>query len=654
MPDPSPDVVLNNFNLRTAIIILKRNFWLIVVSLICTFAAAVAYLFLAPPKYTSTAVILVDPRQEQIIQADRVIASGPGLDSPVIDSEVELIRSAVVAERVIRKLDLINSEEFKRKSFLAGLIQTVSLNSEEEDKPENRRTELKKTIDLFLKNLSVRRRGLSYVIDVSFTSSNADQSALITNTIVNSYIDDQLDAKYASTKRARAWLSDRLDSLQASVRNAETAVEEYRAEQDLIITAGGTNPYDKQLEEINNQLIAARVEVVERKLKMERRTPSSELKKDYQIALSRQETLEGAFADLSDGAAERERAAIRLRELERQAEASRNLYEAFLTRYKEATEQQSLQSADSRIISSALPSEKPSSPKKSWVFLIAMVVGAGAGTSLSLLREHMDDSIRTADDVTANLDTGYFTMVPEISKANMTEIQTGESLSLMQDNLTSYLDSVRSIFFTMEDQILRSKQPVSGKIVTITSSEPDEGKTTIAVTIAKYAAFRGMRTLLIDGDLKAASASRRLGFEIATPGLIEVLTNDIPPSQVIGRIEGEENLHVICADRDIPNAVEVLSSARMDSLVMSLRENYDLIVIDTAPVARSLETRHLVQLADNLVFVLLWGSTSARLVKTTLDLLNADKNAFTSVVLNRVNFKKLRQYAAYGSSYSHS
>ncbi|MEM9330634.1 MAG: polysaccharide biosynthesis tyrosine autokinase [Pseudomonadota bacterium] len=651
----SPDFVSDGFDVRTALSILQRNVLLIALCIVVALGAALVFLAFTPEKYTASVMMLIDPRQEQILEAEKVISANPGLDSPVVDSEVELIRSLSVTNRVISKLGLENDEEFigkagffsVAKSALSSLIQR----SDEQPDRTSQDPNFVQATRTLTENLDVKRRGLTYVIDISFSAKDPVKATLVANEIAAAYLDDQLDAKYASTTRATDWLSNRLDVLREAVQKAELAVEEFRAGNNLLTITGGENPFDRQLEEINKQLIAARAEVVERKLKLDRRSPSSELQKDYELALSRKVTLENQFEQLADAANDREKSAIRLRELQREADTSRDLYESFLARYKEATEQQSLQSPDSRIVSDALVPSYPSYPRKSWVLVIALFVGASSGVTLSLLREHLDDSIRTPEEVSNRTDCECLALVPDIAQSTLRKFTSGGTSSLADARYSGFTQAIRNILFNLDLPSVFGNSD-SQSVLLVTSCDPNDGKTTLALAIANYAALNGAKTLLIDADIQAASASRRLGFEDEDEGIVELLkSSNANIRAYLKQVSEEPNLYALSAGQETFDAQEMIASARMQQLLDQLKQVFEVIVIDCPPVVDGMETVSLSKLADRLIFVARWGGTSSKYARKIIETIRSKSDTTIGVVLNRVNFKKLRSYTEYSSRF---
>ena len=177
--------------------------------------AALLYLLIVPPIYTAVSVIHVDPRQQREITSETVL-SGIGADAAAVDSHLELIRSTTAARTVVQQLGLLHDPEFSRPSLIALVLETVLPDWGDENPVAAARRHRNKVIGRFREQLSVRRRGLTYIIEVRFDSVDAEKAALIANALADAYLDDQL-----ATKK---WLTERIAKLRGRVSDSERAV----------------------------------------------------------------------------------------------------------------------------------------------------------------------------------------------------------------------------------------------------------------------------------------------------------------------------------------------------------------------------------------------------------------------------------------------
>ncbi len=254
-----------------------RQLWTIVLSRGRLFAAvaglfvllAVSYLLLVPPTYTATSVILADPRQERILTSEAVL-SGIGADAAAVESQVELIRSTALVSKVVDKLNLMADPEFTQPSILGAVIDAIAPGGMQADSETEALLQRNKVIGLFREKMLVRRRGLTYILEVDFDSKDAAKAARIANTIADVYLNDQVEVRSDATSSASRWLDQRIASMRTKVRDADRALAQFKADNN-VIDLGGTNSgltlIKRQIEQINNQLILARARAAETEAK---------------------------------------------------------------------------------------------------------------------------------------------------------------------------------------------------------------------------------------------------------------------------------------------------------------------------------------------------------------------------------------------------
>lgn len=271
---PAPEVVDGNTLDVVGIFHSLRRQWPIVLAgIVLTLIASIIYLMVATPLFTSSASVILDPRQNALLQQQKVMAEGM-LDASVVDSQVEVIGSDRLALDVIRRLNLTNDEEFVPQDtggvialIRGGLSAVKGLlgggGPAVEVSPEQR------AMDVFTKRLGVRRVGLTYVLAIDFTSQSPTKAAKIANTIATAYIEDDLRAKYDSTKRAGAWLQARLADLREQATIGDQAVQVFKTKNNLVDTSRGAMN-EQQLAEINTQLISAKADTSQAKARLDR------------------------------------------------------------------------------------------------------------------------------------------------------------------------------------------------------------------------------------------------------------------------------------------------------------------------------------------------------------------------------------------------
>ncbi len=199
------------FDLREFVSRLRRRVRVIALTAAAIIALAVLALAIISPRYTATAILLADPRQQRVVTSEAVLA-GIGSDAAAVESQVELIASRALAQRVVGNLGLGQDPEFAPGGLLGGAVDAAAaLFGISREKDEQKR--LEEIVDRFQEALKVQRRGLTYVLEVSFSSRDPSKAARITNAVTEAYLADQIGAKYDATFRASGWLNERLTEL---------------------------------------------------------------------------------------------------------------------------------------------------------------------------------------------------------------------------------------------------------------------------------------------------------------------------------------------------------------------------------------------------------------------------------------------------------
>lgn len=248
---------------------LLRQYWIILgTAALCLFGG-ICYLMTAAPSYTALATMIMDTRKFQVMQQQSPVTDAP-VDSSAVESQVEILKSENVALAVIRDLKLADDPEFvgSRTGAAGAVLDFVSgLFTRRAPLSEFDRT--RRAVRTFQKQLDVRRRGMTYVIEISFRSLDPERAAQIANAVADAYIVDQLDSKYQATRRASVWLQDRIQELRSQASNAERAVLDYKKANN-IVTSSGKLLDEQQLGELNTQLVQVKSQVADAKAKLDR------------------------------------------------------------------------------------------------------------------------------------------------------------------------------------------------------------------------------------------------------------------------------------------------------------------------------------------------------------------------------------------------
>jgi succinoglycan biosynthesis transport protein ExoP len=263
----SPEIISSAEMLGSYIGFIRRQYPVILFFLLLAVSAAIIYLFVAPPRYTAQTRLMIDTRKVQLFQQQSVLGD-VAVDSATVDSQVEAVKSENVALPIIKELHLTEDPEFVGSHGLAsviGLIRGLFTSAQPRSEFELTRS----AVSAFQSNLTVKRVGLTYVIEIDYQSLNPERAAQIANAVAEGYIADLLDAKYRTTSRAAIWLQDRLQELRGQASTAERAVLDFKEKNNIVETLGHlTN--EQQLAELSSSIVQARAQTAEAKARLDR------------------------------------------------------------------------------------------------------------------------------------------------------------------------------------------------------------------------------------------------------------------------------------------------------------------------------------------------------------------------------------------------
>ena len=563
-------------------------------------------------------------------------------------------------------------------------------------------------------DLEVARVQRTYVISIGVTSDSPVKAAYLANAVADAYVVDQLNARYDAAKTAANWLAQRMEGMREQVKQSEEAVAGFRREHGLVTTSseGKLTINEQQLSELNGKLVTARAETAARRAAYEQavevqqhggslqtvsevvRSPvisqlrnqqavaaqkiaelSSRynndhplvvraraelrdinnsiaaetariivnLKNEYDVAKAREDSMQKSLDQISGASGLNNDVGIRLRELERTNAANKTLFENFLSQAKITSAQSTFDVRDSRIISPATKGSM-SFPKKKLVLSLALVIGCligiGGGVALDMLNSGFTTQRETEEKLGIPV-LASISLLPPAERTINGKVFDPSTYCRMKP-LSRYAEAVRTL--RMGVQMADVDDPA--KVVLVTSSVPQEGKSTVALSLAYSAVKAGLRTAIIDGDLRHPSVSRFFGLE-KSPGLVDLLTGTGSLEKSILTANG---LTVVPAGSKSQNPPDLLGSARMKSLVEKLRETHDYVIIDTPPVGPVIDAKVAMQLADKVIFVVRWQTTTREMVAQSIDGLNAERK-LAGIALAMVDETKVPRYGPY-SHYS--
>ncbi len=375
------------------------------------------------------------------------------------------------------------------------------------------------------------------------------------------------------------------------------------------------------------------------------------LENELEVISTRERALEQQLSSLKGQSAVLNTSEVRLRELQRDADASRNIYESFLNRMKETEEQAQIINADAQIISRAIPPTSPVFPPPVAFLVLGLIGGALGGTMLSFLVDGLDNRVRSARQLEAELNLFTLGVVPKLP--NIGNPGAVVARILRQPN-GPYTEQVRSVFSAI--RLANLDHPP--RLILVTSALPGEGKTTLSCSLGVFASTSGdsdERALVVDVDLRRPRVATTLGIT-AERGLVDVLTGECPLEEAIVTHEAT-GLDVIPGRKSVGNPTALLLSKRFREFLEDVRSRYAFVIIDMPPVVGFSDAQLVASSADLVVLVSQWEQTRKDAVRAAHDALRGGGAALIGAVLVQADLDRLAQYS-YGykeaaSYYSH-
>lgn len=395
------------------------------------------------------------------------------------------------------------------------------------------------------------------------------------------------------------------------------------------------------------KLISANAELVEanKTLKAEVGKAISSARKEYELAAAQEREFTAMIAEQQNQMRNVSGKAFQLKQLEREVEANRHLYETFLARFKEADVAAEYDVPSARIIDRATTPNTPFKPNRKRMVLIAVLLGLAIGILLAFLREHLDNTFKTKDDVEQWLQLPVIGMLPRLRLGRRRRHSVEREV--LNDPRSAFSEAVNDI----RTAVLFASVDAPPKIVLVTSAVPAEGKTTLASNLALAFSKRG-KTLLVDADLRKGRL-KHVANTINSVGLTDLLAGDCTDQEAIIEDPDAEGLFLLMAGTLPPNPLELISSRRFADELERRKAQFDYIVIDGSPLLPVSDSLVLARMVDSIVFVLRADSTTRETSLEALKRIQAARLRPTGVVFQLVDMRKMRGYGRrYLESYS--
>ena len=686
------------------LMVFRRRLWLFVGAVALALSAVAAVMIMATPVYVATASILIEPRKTQAIDLQSVVQGLPA-DTNVVDTQTQIINSPTMALSVVRALRLDRDPEFVKSDAASydSLVKPIV------KQLPNMSAAERSAVSALLAKVNVKRAGLTYVIDVSARSSSADKAAMIANSFASQYITEDASHRSGLNEEAADFVARRAAELRKQAVADDAAVQQYMIANNLMSAQGATMA-EQEVSQLNQQIAEAQAKLaqergklaaargqlsrgggadigavlasdtirnlraqestasaelaslktkygekypdvqrakdnladIRKQIELERARIVSTLEANVQVAASGLSSLESSRGGARHSLASNSSAQVGLLELQRKAEASSAIYAAFLQRAKETAATADLPHADASISSAARLPDTPAWPNYRLAAIFGLLAAAIIGLVAISIAEYLDGSISTREDVENDLGVAYAGAVPDLkSSAGRENRGTPPYLYVLSHPFSTFAEAIRTV-----STVATRNEASGGRIVTIVSALPREGKTTLAISLARLVALGRGKVVLVDGDLRRHSVSSILvPQENHEERLLRVLEGTLPLSDALVKDSATDLM--ILPTCGPTTAEDSLTPERVARLYEMLRTQFDVVIVDTAPVLGVVDTRELAAQSDATLMVCRWRHTAVKAARASVDILD---NAGAKVVGVALSMVDIRQYASTGHS----
>lgn len=706
--------------------ILSKHRWFILSTLFVVFCTVTIASFKMRPIYEAVGRIEIDKESSNILSFKDLFQMDPGWDwENYLQTQIKILQSDTLAFQVIQGAKLDRNPEFagaegeEQKAEASGLT-VHTLTGMSDLKMQHR------LLKNFQKALDVRLVPRSWLVEISFQSRDPKLAADVVNFMIKLYIENSFRTRYESATQASDWLASQLVSFKSKVEKSEEELVRYQRENEILNLDDKQNITTQTLADLNRQLTEAQAERIRKesyatlihsgsleaipavnedrliqdlrekyaeldkqyseakslygpeypkvqrlqsqmqdsKTLMDREVSviAQRLERDYEAAMKRERLLAGALEKQKREANEINQKSIQYHILKREVDTNKQLYEGLLQRLKEAGVSAGLKSSNIRMVDPARVPIRPAKPRILLNIALSLLAGSFLGVALAFLREYLDNTVKTPDEIEQVALVPALGMVPALSsidgKRRTRRLLGGGKKTEVPDTIprvapelicqTDPRSAVSETYRALRTAILLSASGRPPQIILVTSSLPREGKTTTSMNMAITFAQRGEKTLIIDADLRKPRVHHLLRLS-SQHGLSTYLAGGSTFDQIVCQKTPIPNLAAICCGPKPPNPSELLSSDLMKQLLERASREFPRIVIDTAPVLALADATILSVMADGVIVVSAGGVTTRGALRRCRQTLQAVGARFLGVVMNNVDLQSPDYYYYYRS-----
>jgi capsular exopolysaccharide synthesis family protein len=637
--------------------VIRRHLWGIIGLALVGAIVGVFKGLSAVPIYQARLTMQIEWSQPRVVATQDIIA--PASPYLFYETQYDIIRSRAIAARVVEKLRLDERRDLlgpPQPSPTEALLKMIGLGGAAPDAPEagvlvdsgakaeaqtgdaETAAEFRRQglIGMVQGGLSVSGGQRSQIVSISFDSPSPELAAEIANAAADAYMELGMESRLDTTQRATSWLTDKLEELRRKVAESEAELQAFQAREGLVDTESLKELTSGRLQGLNAELVRAQ-------------THYSDLAKRYGQKHPRLIAAKAELEEARRRLREEQTSVVQSRgdefelaKLEREVATNRELYNTFLTRFKEtdiSTDSSSLSNV--RVIDRAQVPNAPYKPNRRRMAMMWLLLGLAAGVGLAFLREYVDNTFKGTSDVEEKLKLPVLGVVPLLKKSGKNA--QGPERHFIKETRSTFAEAINHV----RTGVLFSRVDDPPRTVLVTSAVQSEGKTTLASNLALAFSQLGP-TLLIDADLRKPRVASVAGLD-RRQGLVEVVAGQQALKDCVVRDEEAQNLYILKSGTIPPNPLEILSSEKFAKLLAELKKRFEHIVIDTAPVLPVSDAVVVARVTDAVIMVLQAGKTTQGAAIEAVKRLRTANVVPIGVVLSQVGGRRSPSY--YGDSY---
>jgi capsular exopolysaccharide synthesis family protein len=566
----------------------------------------------------------------------------------------------------------------------------------------------------FRGRLKVERTKDTHMVLVSYESTNPRETALVVNSLIKNFVENNFQTKYNATRQATGWMEGQLDELKVKVEKAQQAMVNYERANNIANLGEKQTVAESRFEDLSKEFNQAQSDRLTKEslyrmvatndaqvgflatgngLLGSLEAKEVDLKEQYSEALAqygptypkalrlqdqmkdvdalivrerkrmveniRNEFLAAALADQKKEVDKGSQFLIEYNLLKRELDSNQTLYDGLLQRLKDATVTAGLRATNIHTIDEAAIPSYPVRPNKMRNIEFALAAGLALGIALAFTQEALDNSIKNAQEMEKLTGLPTLAIIPmgtsslvmrsgllQGSGTNGHSSPSNVELSVLQKPGAAISEAYRAL----RTSVLLSTAEQPPRVVLVTSSQPDEGKTSTSLNLAATLAQKGSRVLLVDADMRRPGLSKALSMPTGS-GLSGILTGAYEYDEtLLKRVPGLDSLYLLSSGPRAPNPAELLCSIKMEKLVQTLRQKFDHVIIDSPPILPITDATIISTLVDGVVMVVESDKTSRAALNRACRVMEHSGGRILGTVFNKVD---TRRDGYYGYRYYH-